>query len=53
MTFFNIVPAVFSYFFKDVTVLPAVLFTFAYRIPEVVSNEVVSNEVVFGNERLT
>ena len=33
MTYFNIVPAVFSYFFKDVNVLPAVLFTFAYRLP--------------------
>ena len=33
MTYFNIVLAVFSYSFKDVNVLPAVLFTFAYRLP--------------------
>ena len=33
MTYFNIVPAVFSYFFNYVNVLPAVLFTFAYRLP--------------------
>ena len=33
MTYFNIVPAVFSYFFKDLNVLPAVLFTFVYRLP--------------------
>ena len=28
-----IVPAVFSYFFKDLNVLPTVLFTIAYRLP--------------------
>ena len=33
MMYFNIVPAVFLYFFKDVNVLPAVLFTFAYQLP--------------------
>ena len=33
MTYFNIMSAVFSYFFKDINVLPAVLFTFAYRLP--------------------
>ena len=29
----KIVPAVFSYFFEDLNVLPAVLFTIAYRLP--------------------
>ena len=33
MMYINIVPAVFSYFFKDVNALPAVLFTFEYRLP--------------------
>ena len=33
MMYFNIVPAVFSYSFKDLNVLPAVLFTFAYGLP--------------------
>ena len=33
MTYFNIVLAVLSYFFKDKNVLPIVLFTFAYQLP--------------------
>ena len=31
---YKIVPAVLAYFFKDLNVLPAVLFTIAYRLPE-------------------
>ena len=33
MTYYNIVSAVFSYFFKDLNVLPAVLFTISYLLP--------------------
>ena len=33
MTSYNIVPVFFSYFFKDLNVLPAILFTIAYRLP--------------------
>ena len=33
MTYYDIVPAVFSFFFKDLNVLPAVLCTIAYRLP--------------------
>ena len=33
MTYYNIVPAVFFYFLKDLNMLPAVLFMIAYPLP--------------------
>ena len=33
MMYYSIVPAVFFYFFKDLNMLPAVLFMITYRLP--------------------